>query len=251
MSPSPPDPEPREGREGPAPRRLTGPEPATTELGAAPLHSVNAVNALIHLYRAEVARLTAYRVRMDTTTNWAITTSALVVSFTLANPQIPHVAILLLLAINYFFLHLEARRFRAYESTRHRVHLLERGFYPEVLGAISDPSWPIQLAAALRNPGLSVNMLGALSWRLRRNYLWINLVVILAWFGELYLRGGTASTLDQFLNRADFGVVPGGIIMGGVLGFALALVLVALRAERIYPLGDEESRQLMEDVADE
>jgi uncharacterized membrane protein len=218
---------------------------------ATPLPSAHAINALVHLHRAEVGRLTAYRIRMDTTTNWAISTSALVVSFTLANPQIPHVAILLLLGINYFFLHLEARRFRAYEATRHRVHLLERGFYPQLIGGPADPHWSNQLIAALRNPGLTVDLLGALSWRLRRNYLWINLLVILAWVGELYLRGGPAYTAEELLGRAAFGLVPGQYIVGAVCVYALALVMIAVGAERIYPLGDEEERQLMKRVVDE
>ena len=102
------------------------------ECGAGPggstSRSVNAVNALIHLYRAEMGRLTTYRVRLDTTTSWAITSSALITTFALGNPQIPHLAFLFLMFVNFFFLHLEARRFRAYEASRHRVHLLERFF---------------------------------------------------------------------------------------------------------------------------
>ena len=45
--------------------------------GAASL-SATAANALIHLYRGELGRLTAYRARLDTTTSWAISASALV-----------------------------------------------------------------------------------------------------------------------------------------------------------------------------
>src|SRR5438128_8205950 len=91
--------------------------------------STNAITALVHLHRAEVGRLTTYRVRLDTTTSWAVTSSALVTTFALGNPQIPHAAFLFLVAVVYFFLQLEARRFRAYEASRHRVHLLERYFY--------------------------------------------------------------------------------------------------------------------------
>ncbi|MEA2642419.1 MAG: hypothetical protein QOF51_3813, partial [Chloroflexota bacterium] len=181
---------------------------AQRALRAAEPRSTNAVNALVHLYRAEVGRLTAYRVRLDTSTNWAITTSALVISLTLGNPQIPHVAMLLLMLADYFFLQLEARRFRAYEASRHRVHLLERFFYPEVLDEPVNPRWTEQLLDALRNPGLSVNLLGALGWRLRRNYLWIHAAVLIAWIGILDLRGGPLQQPGELVERAAYGLIP-------------------------------------------
>src|SRR5262245_26016074 len=83
--------------------------------------STNAVNARIHLYRAEMGRLTTYRTRLDTTTSWAITSSALITTFALGNPQIPHETFLLLMFVNFFFLQLEARRFQVYEASRLRV----------------------------------------------------------------------------------------------------------------------------------
>src|SRR5215212_2285673 len=67
------------------------------------------LNALIHLYRAEVGRMTTYRQRLDTTTNWSITSSALVATFSLGNAAIPHEAFLFLMVINVFFLMVEAR----------------------------------------------------------------------------------------------------------------------------------------------
>src|SRR5213079_2061914 len=103
--------------------------------------SSSALSALVHLYRAEVGRMTAYRQRLDTTTNWSITSSALVTTFSLGNPTIPHAAFLFLMFINVFFLIVEARRFRVYEAARYRVLLLEHYFYPEVLGDGSPRDW--------------------------------------------------------------------------------------------------------------
>ena len=34
-------------------------------------YTTNTANALIHLYRAEVGKMTAYRQRLDMTTNWS------------------------------------------------------------------------------------------------------------------------------------------------------------------------------------
>src|SRR5919199_4254784 len=119
-------------------------EPGRTEL-AADAHqealSTNALNALIHLYRAEVGRMTTYRQRLDTTTNWAITSSALVTTFSMGNPLIPHAAFLFLMFVDLFFLSVEARRFQVYEAARYRVLLLERYFFPEVLGHPVTRDW--------------------------------------------------------------------------------------------------------------
>jgi uncharacterized membrane protein len=218
---------------------------------SADLSSPNVVNALIHLYRAEMGRLTTYRVRLDTTTNWAITTSALVISFSFANPQIPHVAILLLLFLDYFFLQLEARRFRAYESSRYRIHVLERFFYPQMLGAAVRRRWTEHLIEVLQSPALTVNFLGAVGWRLRRNYLWIYAVVLLAWIAKVYMQSAPPQNLEDWLNGMSFAAIPGWLIALAVVAFALYLIAVAAWAQRIYPFGDEESRQAMEQIGDE
>src|SRR5260370_36419137 len=92
------------------------------------------LTALIHFYRAEVGRLTTYRQRLDTTTNWSITSSALVTTFSLGDAAIPQAAFLFLMLINVFFLAVEAPRFKVDEAARYTVLLLERYFYPEGLG---------------------------------------------------------------------------------------------------------------------
>lgn len=70
---------------------------------AMPPYDSNVTNSLIHLYRGEMGRMTMYRVRLDTTTNWAIVTIAAISTFGLGNPEVPHVIFLLLLALILFF----------------------------------------------------------------------------------------------------------------------------------------------------
>src|SRR5438105_12524069 len=112
--------------------------------------STSTLNALVHLYRAEVGRMTSYRQRLDTTTNWAITSSALVTTFSLGNATIPHEAFLFLMFVNVFFLVVEARRFRVYEAARYRVLLMERYAYPEILGESGARNWRPALIESLR-----------------------------------------------------------------------------------------------------
>jgi uncharacterized membrane protein len=198
------------------------------------------VTAMVHLYRGEVGRMATYRQRLDTTTNWAITSSALVTTFSLGNAAIPHAAFLFMMLVNLFFLIVEARRFKVYEEARYRVLLLERYFYPEVLGEVSAPDWRSALLEALRTPFSHplVSTLGALAWRLRRNYLWIYAGVLLTWIAKLEIAGGPSADL---IAGAALGRIPGFMVWAVVLvGYGM-LTWIGLCAERTYPLGDENA----------
>jgi uncharacterized membrane protein len=206
--------------------------------------SSNADNALIHLYRAESGGMTSSRQRLDTTTSWAITSSALVTTFTLGNTQISHAAVLFLIFLNFFFLQVEARRFCAYEVGRYRVLLLERWFYAEILGETVDPHWTRALIRALRTPYPRVSFAGALGWRLRRNYLWMYLIVLFVWVGKLALSGGPMADIRVDLaERASVGSIPGTTVWAVVTLFYVWLILLAMLAKRLHPIGDEASTE--------
>jgi uncharacterized membrane protein len=216
----------------------------SAEAPARPPLSAAAQTALIHLYRAEVSRLTAYRQRLDTTTNWAITSSALVTTFSLGNAQIPHAAFLFLMIVDFFFLTVEARRFRVYEASRFRVLVLERYFYPDVLGRPSAADWQHQLIESLRTPYSypSVGFLGAIGWRLRRNYLWIYVAVFLTWLAKLDIAGGPGTDL---VREAHVGSVPGIVVWAVILVGYLVLGGIGLLAKRTYPMGTEAARAVL------
>ncbi|MBV9544651.1 MAG: DUF2270 domain-containing protein [Chloroflexi bacterium] len=204
--------------------------------------SAGAMNALVHLYRAEVGRMTAYRQRLDTTTNWAVTSATLVTTFSIGNAQIPHAAFLFLMLVIVFFLVVEARRFRVYEAARFRVLLLERYFYPAVLGQAVHADWQEHLIEALRTPFSypAVGMLGALGWRLRRTYLWIYAAVIVTWITKIDISDGT-----DLVTGAAVGHVPGLVVWLVVGVFYLALASIGLLAKRTYPMGTEAARAVL------
>jgi uncharacterized membrane protein len=211
--------------------------------------SNRAVNALVHLYRAEVGRMTAYRQRLDTSTNWAITSSALVTTFSLGNAAIPHAAFLFLMFMNAFFLVVEARRFRVYEAARYRVLLMERYCYPELLGEGSARPWKPALIEALRTPYSypRIGLLGAIGWRLRRNYVWIYGAVLLVWIAKLDIVGGGTSDL---IASAALGRVPGLAIWALVLAAYAALVAIGLLAKRHYAMGSEAAQAVLRQEPD-
>ena len=201
--------------------------------------SVNQVNALIHLYRAEVGRMTAYRARLDTTTNWAITTSGLVGTFALGNPEVSHAAFLFLMLLVYFFLMLEGRRLRHYESSRVRVQLLERTFYPEMLGREVEPGWVDRVLGLYHQPIAPVGRYDAIGWRLRRNYLWIFLIILFTWVAKLDVSGGWTMDAAELISRAAVGSVPGWLVCGLVAAFYALLAFLTARAHRHYPFCED------------
>jgi len=208
-----------------------------------------ALQALIHLYRAEVGRMVTYRQRLDTTTNWAITSSALVTTFSIGNLLIPHAAFLFLMLVNVFFLVVEARRFHVYEAARYRVLLLEHYFYPEVLGAPSARDWRRALIEALQTPFSypSVGILGALGWRLQRNYLWIYLAVLVTWIAKLEIGGGANVDL---VAEAHLGPIPGAITWALVTIFYVVLIAIGVLAKRSYPMGSEAAKAILSEEPD-
>src|SRR5438067_5616951 len=146
--------------------------PAASASGSADYNT-----AMVHLYRAEVTKANTWRVRLDTTTNWAVVTSGAAISFALGDKDLQrHVIILLTSLMVTVFLFLEARRYRHYDIWQTRVHLLERHFFAPLLrprAADTESEWKKLLAADLRMPTYHIPFREALGWRLRRNYVWL------------------------------------------------------------------------------
>lgn len=194
--------------------------------------SSDETNSLIHLYRGELGRTTAYRMRLDTTTYWAIFTATGLVFFAMRSAPSSHVIYLLTMLLTLFFLNLEAMRFSIYHLSHLRVRLMELGYFQEVLGGEAYPNWQAELAESLRHPQSPLSHLDAIGWRLRLTYLWIYGALLLAWLADLWL----LSQQQSFLQAAAVGRIPGGVIFLLVSSFYLALIVIAARsAKRIPP----------------
>ncbi len=198
--------------------------------------STNTTNSLIHLYRAEVARMTSYRLRLDLSTNWAVITTAGLVSYAFA-PSGTHVTMLAAMLMNYAVLHVEARRFRAFEVSHLRVRILEKFFYREVLGEEVSSAWHEYLIADLHKSHLPLARLQALGWRLRHNYLWIYAAILIAWLVKLdsTRTANQEEGLAGLVRAASVGAMPGTVFLVGVTALYVALIVLAWRAPT-YPL---------------
>jgi uncharacterized membrane protein len=61
----------------------------TSIQGDRPAFGAADIGALAHLYRGELYRSTVWRTRLDTTTNWAVLTTGIALSLTLAARRRP------------------------------------------------------------------------------------------------------------------------------------------------------------------
>lgn len=206
------------------------------EISGRPLDGAE-IGALAHLYRSEVHRCTVWRTRLDTTTNWAVVTLGVALSIAYAAPDASPLPLVLVGISNLFFLTLEARRYRYCDLWRERFRSMEVNFYGPILGkrTPAQPGWAIALQQDYAHPEFGISYLHAMGRRIRRSYLWIMLIQLLAFVGKITVHPSTVQSFEQAMQRASVGAIPGeAMALGGAIyagGFA-ALALWSLSVDR-------------------
>ena len=156
--------------------------PAAARLPATPGETTT---AMVHYYRAEMARMTSWRDRLDRTTNWAITVVAALLSVSLSTPTAHHGVLLFALLLVSLLLYVEGRRYRFYDVYRMRVRQFERHYFAQSFAAQAPEKdtapWLDVLALDLRHPKFRIAFSTALIRRLRRNYIWLYMILLLGW----------------------------------------------------------------------
>jgi uncharacterized membrane protein len=185
------------------------------------------VTAMVHYFRAEVHRANIWRQRLDTTTNWAVisTGAGITVAFNTTGGH--HGVILLNVLLVTIFLWIEARRYRYYELWSSRIRLMETDFFASMLVPPFSPSpdWADSLAENLLQPHFPISIWEAIGRRYRRNYFWINGLLVLAWFFRLWLLPVPADGIQDVVFRASLMRIPGEIVVAGFLGYNLLWML--------------------------
>ena len=201
-----------------------------------PVTSSEAITVLAHYYRGEISRMISWRDRLDRTTNWAIGALAAMLSISLATEQAHHSVLLFAMLLIHVLLFIEARRYRFFNVYRARVTLLEREYFAPLFAP--DPGGArvglASLGEALRMPRFSVTLLQAMSRRLRRNYCWIFLVVLLAWLVKTTSEiadGHTrlVHTMHEFLANSAVAGIPGIAVLFSVAALYAWLIFIMLR----------------------
>lgn len=193
---------------------------------------------LAHLYRGEVYRSTLWRTRLDQTTNWAVVTTGLALSLTFASPDASPLPLILLGFLVAVFLLFEARRYRYFNVWRARCRLLESDVYVPMLrgeGIAMDGKWNTLLADDYARPHFHISYLRAIGRRLRKNYAYILSVQALAYFGKLAIHPRSVTSVEEFLDRAAIGPLPGWcVVLAGIAfhGTWIAIALATLQVER-------------------
>ncbi|RKG75392.1 DUF2270 domain-containing protein [Corallococcus terminator] len=200
--------------------------------------------AMAQLFRGELSRSDTWRTRLDTTTNWALTTTAAVISFGFATPESSHVTFLVGIWMVVSFLLIEARRYRYYDLWNRRVRLLEDGWWAPMLRREPvDPDALRELAVEMSRPQIQLSLGSAIATRLNRAYGPILIVLMVTWFFKVYSHPRPPRDFDDFTERAHVAWIPGPVVMG-------ILVLITLVAGYLFiasffiraPLGELRTR---------
>ncbi|HSO14158.1 MAG TPA: DUF2270 domain-containing protein [Anaerolineales bacterium] len=216
-------------KQTPPPPQIEPEEPVWTYRGYK-LKSGEFVTAMTHFFRAEVQRANVWRQRLDTTTNWAVVATGATLSIAFSQPNIHHGIIILNTMLVTLFLYIEARRYRYYELWSYRVRLMETDFFAAMLVPPFHPApdWAESLAENLLSPRFPISMWEAFGRRLRRNYLWIFLILAIAWVAKYWLFPVPPNDMKEFISRAAIGHIPGNIVVMASIAYFSFLILVAV-----------------------
>jgi len=193
-----------------------------------PLTRPEYISAMVHFYRGEMYRSQIWRMRLDTTTNWAVLTVAGMISFAFTSPEHSPFTLLLANVLITIFLAIEARRYRYFSVYRARVRMIEENFYlPMIRRNLVSPKedWRDRVARDLDSPKFKITFLEALLLRLRRNYIWLYGVVLVTWLMKLLIHPVPAVRTAEIFERMGTGPLSSWMILALVVVFYAALVL--------------------------
>jgi uncharacterized membrane protein len=216
-------------------------EPAAPVFSAPPMPATSSeyITVLAHYHRAEIARMAGWRDRIDRTTNWAITGGGAMLSVSLSSASSHHGVLLFTMLLVLLFLIIEARRYRFFDVYRARVRLVERNYFSPLFlsGKPVDPGWAGALGRSLDSPKFMISLHSAMSRRLRRNYFWIFLMILLAWVLKLStptlqdadVGRHVVTSLWEMVDNAALGFLPGWAVVAAVAAFYGWTVITTFR----------------------
>jgi uncharacterized membrane protein len=191
---------------------------------------------LPHFYRAVVGHMDVWRQRMDATTNWSAATTAGMVTFSFSTTDTPHFVLLLTVAFNLMFLLMESRRYQVFDLWRRRFRLLNQYMITPILTPGTGPDRAEaeealgRLSVDLGRTVPHLTIWEAVGYRIRRNYMYVILVTLLAWLLKLEVHPHTAPTMGDLVARAAVGGIPGDLVFLMVGAMLAGTLLLAMRA---------------------
>ncbi|WP_049934040.1 DUF2270 domain-containing protein [Halarchaeum acidiphilum] len=218
-------------------------DPELRDVGAGLLdEEMGPSGALAHLYRGEIHRMKYWRERLDKTTNWAVIVMAAILTWAFSSPTNPHYIILIGVATLSVFLVIEARRYRGYDIWRSRVRTLQENVWSVGLDpseSVADPEWREKLADDYRAPAIKITAEEAIAHRLRRIYLPLFGVLLVAWIVRI-----TAFSPESWIRTASIGLIPGPLVVALVAVFFAGMLIVACRPRTWHAKGELREERL-------
>lgn len=203
---------------------------------AGDLYDPGYVTAMAHFYRAEMGRIMAWRTRLDTTTNWAVTTSTAIITIAFSNAGVPHLIFFFNLAIVWMMLWIEARRYRFYDAFRARVRMIEAHFLVPMVTEnhnLLQGEWKKLVAEDLILPSFKIGKLEAVGRRLKRNYVFIFILILIAWVMKIFLHARPPiDSVGTFYHALRVGNIPSwlvAIIFVGTFGSVIGITIYVSR----------------------
>ena len=166
----------------------------TSELPPASLKDPCYINAMSHFYRGELGRIMIWRQRLDVTTTWAITSTTTIIGVAFSFKDMPHIIFFFNLALVWIMLWIESRRYRFYDAFRGRVRMLESHFLVPMVSQnprFLDGEWRKLVCEDLIMPSFKITRLEAIGRRLKRNYVFIFGIIMVAWTMKILIHAQT------------------------------------------------------------
>jgi uncharacterized membrane protein len=201
----------------------------------APPHFDSAyVTAMSHFYRGEISRIMAWRARLDPTTNWAITATSSIFTVAFSFEKVPHIIFFFNIAIVWIMLWIEARRYRFYDAFRARVRMLEAHFLVPIVAqntTLLQGEWQKLVCEDLLLPSFKISAFEAVGRRLKRNYVFIFMIILTAWVTKIFLHASPRITSFSSFYQA---LAVGTSIPSWLVAIVFAATFVSVIGITIY-----------------
>jgi uncharacterized membrane protein len=156
----------------------------------------------------------------------------------LSTPTSHHGVVLFAMLLTLLLLWIEARRYRFFDVYRARVRQFERYYFAQIFSPQPDyaSNWLLILGETLRAPKFLISQRVAFARRLRRNYIYVFLLLLLAWIVKIStpklqdngLRGDFVHSVLEAVRNASLGPLPGIMVVAIVAGFYVMLFIVMM-----------------------
>jgi uncharacterized membrane protein len=211
---------------------------AATDTSGMPLPNLKDacyVNAMIHFYRGELGRIMIWRQRLDVTTTWAITSTTSIITVAFSFEEVPHIVFFFNLAFVWVLLWIEARRYRFYDAFRGRVRMLESHFLVPMISQSPNllaGEWRRLVCEDLILPSFKISKLEAVGRRLKRNYVFIIAIIMVAWTLKVFVHAKEPiDSLGAFYRSLSIYALPAWfaclIFFGTIITVAVLIIHVS------------------------